>query len=529
MQDHHLDRRTFLKASAATAAVLRARPLRAVEPEPVTIGTGPQLFLDHWLVDRTSGLQRTLHQPDKKGLIQEADGRPWQYGGARSVVRDAQQRFHMYYRLCWYDEELMRARKDSPVEGIRTLDGYATSDDGIRWQKPVLGLVDAPTGFRPTPPAKWKRGLFLEPGGWSKQNNFGCPIRSVLDLGLYGGVCDPARHYLIVADGLYFAAEMPDVVRDRAWHGKLAPIVGGKGPRGGIIGWDKDAGRWLAVGQSAGWQGSKLGRAIARWISTDLKSWSDQEIVLPVAGDESRRADDWIEYYHMGGYRVGDAWLGLLSIFHSDRSSPRYQHPTMANVWMKGTTDVRLMLSRDAGRTWQRVADTQVWLPHHAEDSGYDRCAYFCALPVRVGDELWFYYWAHDGDHAGIFKDKTPFYKDRMPIERTALATLRADGYVSLDAGKEGGRLLTRPLRLPGTRMTVNLAAPQGQLRVELQDASGKPIPGFTMTDSIPVQGDGVALPVRWRDRESIALPTGRPVRVCFELTKGSWYGFQVA
>ena len=44
-----------------------------------------------------------------------------------------------------------------------------------------------------------------------------------------------------------------------------------------------------------------------------------------------------------------------------------------------------------------------------------------------------------------------------------------------------------------GNQMTVNLVATCGQLKVELQDASGKPIPGFTLTDSTAVRGDGVA------------------------------------
>ena len=420
MRNNHFDRRTFLKVSAAAVggSFARVGGIRAVEPESVTVDAAPQLFLDKRIIEQTADLKRTLHRPEKKGLIQEADGRPWERGGVRSVVRDAQHRFHMCYRMYWYDEELMKARKDSPIEGIRTLYGYAISNDGIRWQKPVLGLADAPTGFRRTPESKWKKGVFEEPSGWSKENNFGCPIRSVLDLGQYGGINDPSHRYLISADGFYFASEVPDISGDRQWRDRLSRVPGGTSPRGDIVGWDQNAGLWLAVAQSGGWQGSKIGRAIARWTSKDLKAWSDQEIVLPVAKDESRLPNNWIEYYHMGGYRVGDAWFGLLCIFNGDRSNPRYQHPTMNNVWMKGTTDVRLMMSRDAGQTWQRVADKQVWLPHNPKENGYDRGAYLFAPPVRVGDQLWFYYWGHDGDHACIFRDKTPFYKDRMPIER---------------------------------------------------------------------------------------------------------------
>ena len=50
------------------------------DEETRDIATARQLFLDNWIVAQTNGLKRTLHQPEKKGLIQEADGRPWERG-----------------------------------------------------------------------------------------------------------------------------------------------------------------------------------------------------------------------------------------------------------------------------------------------------------------------------------------------------------------------------------------------------------------------------------------------------------------
>jgi hypothetical protein len=64
-------------------------------------------------------------------------------------------------------------------------------------------------------------------------------------------------------------------------------------------------------------------------------------------------------------------------------------------------------------------------------------------------------------------------------------------------------------------------------LRVELQDEAGKAIPGFSLRDCLPTEGDGVRLPVRWRGKAALAGLAGRPVRLHFALTSASLYGFQ--
>ena len=527
-----LSRRDLLKSASAfglVAAGATRVSLAASEPQPLSIDHEPQLFLDDWIVADSKGLKRVLHQPEKKGLIREGDGRPWERGSASTVVRDAQGRFHMSYSIRWFSEEALKAKKHFPAEGTRSLQGYAVSDDGIRWKKPVLGLVDGPTGFRRTPKSKWKTGWFWEPTGWSKDNSYGYPIQAIRDLGVHAGAIDRDRRYMVFAGGLHFARDVPDVLGDADWRDKLTPIPDAKTPRGGIIGWDEEAQLWLAIGQSGGWQRSDQGRVIARWTSRDLKTWSDQEIVLPIADDESKKPDDWVEYYYMSAYRVGGLWLGSLILYHTDRSNRQYEHPTMRNTWMKGTTDIRLMVSRDAARTWRRVAGKQVWLPHHEEEDGYDRSLYAGAGPLRVGDEMWMYYRADDGDHIGFRKDNTPFYKDRTRIGRTALAVLRWNGYVSLHARGEVGSMTTHPLITPSGQLTVNAAAAQGTVRVAVEDASGKALPGYGLAECKPIRADEISEPVHWRGRAQLPRGTAeRPLRFRFEVRDADLYGFQI-
>ena len=84
----NLSRRHFLYVSAALAS--GGLPSAAQSPV-LDIGGEPQLFFDDWIVDHAQGLKRTMHKPEKKGLIKEADGR------AMRTVKNSR----THSPLCW--------------------------------------------------------------------------------------------------------------------------------------------------------------------------------------------------------------------------------------------------------------------------------------------------------------------------------------------------------------------------------------------------------------------------------------------
>jgi hypothetical protein len=548
------NRRSFVKVTAAAGlslplGLLRVQSVAAEVRDKVGLGEKAKLFLDDEVIAEMKGLRRVLHQPRKAGLIEEADGRPWELGDQISVVRALNSRFHLTYRFHWPDpsvRDLHPSIGADKAHWFRQTTGYAVSEDGIRWSKPVLGLVEGPTGFRRAPESKWADGVFFEPAGFSRANNLGCPINVIQDLGAFGGARDARHRYLVnvvrygdthpfaeITDaGLYFAGDVPDVARNPRWRERLETIWEGRrrGPRGPAVrvaGFDEREQVWFECAQgSFGKWLKRGGRDIGRWTSRDLREWLAEELVLPIAEDESRAPEDWVEYMDIRVMRVADVWLGQLVIFHGDRTSPQYEMPTQAGVWRKGTTEMRLILSRDAGKTWRRVCGKEVWLPHHAQDDGYDRLV-FTGSHARLGDELWLYYGCWDGDHLVWNKDGTPFYKNRTRMGRTARATLRWNGFVSLRADGSG-ELVTKPFRPGGRRLAVNAAAGKGSVRVELQGADGKHVPGFGLTDCEPVTGDGIAQRVRWRGGRE--LPTSlreRPLRLCFEVKQADLFGFE--
>ena len=138
-----------------------------------------------------------------------------------------------------------------------------------------------------------------------------------------------------------------------------------------------------------------------------------------------------------------------------------------------------------------------------------------------VGDKLHFYF----GTWSGVGAGRNQMYASGS----TGLATLRRDGFASMDAGEKPGTLTTAPVVFQGRFPFVNVAAASGQLRVEILDAEGKVIAPFSEANSAPVQADSTHQRLQWQDAADLGALTGKPVRFRFHLTNGQLYAFWVS
>jgi hypothetical protein len=119
------------------------------------------------------------------------------------------------------------------------------------------------------------------------------------------------------------------------------------------------------------------------------------------------------------------------------------------------------------------------------------------------------------------------YWKQTVKMRRY---TLRIDGFVSAHAPLEGGELLTRPFRFEGSRLSLNFAtSAAGSLYVELTDAAGKPIPGFSKADADELFGDTLDRTVTWKNSSDVSALVGKTVRLRFELRDADVYSFQFA
>ena len=133
-----------------------------------------------------------------------------------------------------------------------------------------------------------------------------------------------------------------------------------------------------------------------------------------------------------------------------------------------------------------------------------------------VGDELWFYFSGRNGPH-GV-----------STVGATGLATLRRDGFYSMDAGATQSELTTRPVQFSGKYMFVNVNDPNGQLLVEVTDTNGNVIAPFSKANCIPLSVNKTLQQVTWTGAGDLTNLENQPVKFNFYLTSGSLYSFWV-
>ncbi len=68
-----------------------------------------------------------------------------------------------------------------------------------------------------------------------------------------------------------------------------------------------------------------------------------------------------------------------------------------------------------------------------------------------------------------------------------------------------------------------------GDIRVEIQDAAGKPLPGFALDECRPIFGDTIERSVAWKSGSDVSKLVGQTVRLRFVLRDSDLYSFRFA
>lgn len=106
--------------------------------------------------------------------------------------------------------------------------------------------------------------------------------------------------------------------------------------------------------------------------------------------------------------------------------------------------------------------------------------------------------------------------------------TLRLDGFASLHADAAPGRMTTKPFTMTGDELHLNASTSAGGfVRIEITDAQGTPIPGFSFSESKPLVGDSVDTIARWKPTSDLTALIGKPIRLRFELLDADVYAIQ--
>ena len=106
--------------------------------------------------------------------------------------------------------------------------------------------------------------------------------------------------------------------------------------------------------------------------------------------------------------------------------------------------------------------------------------------------------------------------------------TLRLDGFVAANALRKGGELVTHPFTFDGEALNLNVSTSvAGSARVEIQDADGKALKGYSLRDCDEIYGDFLDLRVSWKGAADLSALVGKPLRLRFVLHDADLYSLR--
>lgn len=482
--------------------------------------TSSQLFVDDRWIAASIRLQRVFHQPEKWPKPVIRPDRPWEgerihaYGTA--LWRDG--RFHLWYaaggRIC-----------------------YATSADGLHFEKPGLGLipwkgstdnniclVPGMPASADGPVAPQPETVYDEDIARARLDGIGViedPEDSEWPLKAIFWQNPPGGHGLWAVrsrDGIHWDYR-PGLVLP-GWHDRTDPVA------------TKIDGKYVMVCRPAEavapGRDRYLSRHAYRAESEDLIHWSTPEIIAKQDLDDPPA----LEVYSAQIFPYESLFLGFAEIMH--------------NVPDRFTA--QLMFSPDSHR-WQRVRRPAPFLD--TGPAGAFDCDHVNVLSngvIRHKNRLWIYYSGRTGGHS------------RSPLNTGAIgvAMLRPDGFVSLKATEREGWAATPAVEWGDLELQLNYdprrdlnADPKhgtGAVRVEIRDPDDNPLPGFSRDEClVPTDrtsrtvnayadkqydeaGDDTRpeyLTVRWRHGATARQLAGRRIKLVFYVRDAHLYAFR--
>ncbi len=481
---------------------------------PIPIGSRRELFVDRNLIDRLDKTRLKLHEPVSGGVAIRID-KHWE-GPANfgRVVIEHAGRLVMYYRG-WP----MNDTDDQTGVGCVA----ESRDGGVIWSKPVLNHVVRP---------EWPDNNIIATDSGEPRFSFpaapwvdtrpGIPaderIKMLQSEPLSGeahtAMRDPEGPKRLVfwcsADGVRFRKldPQPDMVSD------LRNCFDG----GNTMFWSDVEQQYVFYYR---WYDGEWGqgyRSMARTTSTDLMTWTSSEPMT--YGDTPREqfyVNNTVPYF-----RAPHIYIALAARFMEGRRAINDSQAAQCGVKRIGQhrydmdcSDGVLLTSRAGSTVYDRTFMETFIRPGPGAGNWVSRTNYPLTGILPAGD-----------GQIQMFATRC-YMQDQWHIERLLL---RTDGFASVNAPWSGGEMRTKSITFTGNRLEINYrtGAP-GFVQVELQDADGKPIRGYTLADCPEIIGDELARTVAWQTGADVGPLAGQPIRLRVVMKDADLYSLTFA
>ena len=469
-----------------------------ISTKPVKVGNRRQLLMDDYVVEDIRNCRRTVHQPTKHAanpLFSTGPAGPEEDEafGTVSVLHD---REHGLYRL-WAVHSATVQQSTPPGFYWDSRGAYHRSKDGNHWETPELlnrgeGPILNNVVLGPPDRSQHSISVIETPDKWRHRGRF----LMVYFIGPVGRGPHPG----LIAGG----QELRIAFSDDGIHWrdqKENPIFAGQSDTENNICYNPDRKVFMLYRRPPIHAGEI--RRIAYSQSADLIHWTQPRHII--VADEL----DPYSLYGMTVVRYQGVYFGFLQLFYS-RNSNREKHMMV---------DVQLAWSRD-GIHWQRHPERPTFLatgPKHSYDAGM---VFLGKGLIKRGDHIDLYYAGHENLHISMVPGESSL----------CLASLRKDGFTSLDAPQEGS-VLTKPIECPGGKLHINAkTARGGSIRVAIRRGDGefdglRP-PEWDYEQARAIAGDSTDHFVTWKGQENLNALKGKAIRLEFKLEQAELFSF---
>jgi len=479
------DRKDFIEAHKIR--------LKAKDDTVIHMGMRRELFVDHYMIDQLDQVRLVMHPPIDRGPILAFNNPRWEEKHCTyATVLQSEKGFQLYYR----------AGLGSKTDRGFQVTAYAESKDGVRWQKPALGLFEIDGSHA-------NNVILTNASGDFAVHNFspfidtrpGTPREERYKAlgGIKGGL-----YAYISADGIHWRRLCDTAVyREGVFDSQNVSF------------WSEHEQRYVCYFRT--WTDGEFKgfRTISRASSSDFRQWKSEGAIdfgkSPIEHLYINQTAPFPDAPHIYVSTAARLVTGreVLTAAQAETLSldPKYREETRREA-----SDVVLLSSR-GGTKMDRTFLTSLVKPGMGYANWISRSNFPALNLVRTGPEEMSMYVVQN------------YAQEDVHLRRY---TFRPDGLASAQADHRGGSLLTRPFTFSGSQLLINYStSAAGSVRVELTDVDGRALPGFSASDCTDMVGNELQRTVKWAGQKKLSEWSGKIVRLRFFLTDADLFAFQ--
>jgi hypothetical protein len=460
----------------------------AQKAEIIDLGSKRELFVDHFLIDKMDGVSLTLHTPRDEGPVLYFD-KPWEgpFSGYATIIKTGDI-FRAYYRGM-----AIAAADESEIQ----VTCVAESKDGIQWTKPELDHYKVGSST--------KNNVVLAGDPFTNHN-----FSPFLDT---NPKADPARKFKAIGGshktGLFYYASSDGL----KWTKVQNDVIFKEGvfDSQNVAFWSESEQQYVLYFRtwSKGLFDGK--RTVSRTTSKDFLRW-EKPVAMTFGGTP---LEDLYTHQTSPYFRAPHIYLAIGARFMPGRKVVSDEQAITLNVnpkYYKDCSDAILMSSR-GGSNFDRTFMESYIRPGIGLKNWVSRSNYPVLNVVQTGpDEMSVYM---NQDYA-------------QPTAHIHRYSLRLDGFSSLAAPYNGGSMTTKYFKFSGKQLYINYAtSAPGEVRIELQDEKGNPIPGFEFENAEAIIGNETNRAVVWKGKRDVSSLAGKAIRMKIQMKDANLYSLR--